>query len=172
MVIYYLNSNFSSDELFMVIEPLLNSTVPHGLLKSVDGSDFLLDSLKGRPFVLYFYPKDNTSGCTTQACDLRDNLAAFTEQGIAVFGVSKDNAASHKRFSDKYTLNFPLLIDESGVLCDAFGVWKQKSMYGKVYFGIERSTFYVDDSFTIRHIWRKVKIPNHWNDVLKIINLL
>ncbi len=172
MVVYYLNSNFYNGELFMVIDSLLNAAVPCGVLKTVDGVDFLLDSLKGRPFILYFYPKDNTSGCTTQACDLRDCLSAFTEHGIAVFGISKDKALSHQRFSDKYNLNFPLLTDDSGAVCDAFGVWKQKTMYGKVYFGIERSTFYVDDSFTIRHIWRKVKIPNHWNDVLKIINLL
>ncbi|MES2253211.1 MAG: thioredoxin-dependent thiol peroxidase [Pseudomonadota bacterium] len=154
----------------MDIDELLNQTPPFHLLHNADGTEFLLDAYKGQPIVLYFYPKDNTSGCTAQACDLRDLMAEFKRQNCVVFGISKDSYTSHQRFSEKFGLNFPLLSDPSGEFCEAFGVWKQKSMYGKIYFGIERSTFYIDDSFIIRHIWRKVKVPGHWDHVLHIIN--
>lgn len=172
MVVCNLVTDSFNYELYMAIDSLLNKTLPQGLDLSMDGSNFPLNALQGKPFILYFYPKDNTSGCTKQACDLRDMIEEFNKRDLAIFGVSKDNAVSHKRFIDTFSLNFPLLTDESGTVCDVFGVWKQKSMYGNVYFGVERSTFYIDDSFTIRHIWRKVKVPNHWNDVLKTIDSL
>ncbi|MDP3371804.1 MAG: thioredoxin-dependent thiol peroxidase [Candidatus Paracaedibacteraceae bacterium] len=154
----------------MVVDELLNTVVPYCLLKDKNGNEFSLDMYKGTPIILYFYPKDNTSGCTQQACELRDLLSEFKKHKCLVFGVSKDEFKSHENFTSKFDLNFPLLSDSDGVLCEAFGVWKQKSMYGKTYFGIERSTFYIDDSFTIRHIWRKVKVSGHWDIVLKTIN--
>lgn len=154
----------------MAIDELLNQPVPATLLCDANGNEFNLEAYKGQPIVLYFYPKDNTSGCTKQACDLRDQLTEFKQRNCLVFGVSKDSASSHQRFSSKFNLNFPLLSDPTGVFSEAFQVWKQKSMYGKLYFGIERSTFYIDDAFVIRHIWRKVKVPEHWNHVLKAID--
>lgn len=154
----------------MVVDELLNKPVPATLLQDTNGNEFNLELYKGHPIVLYFYPKDNTSGCTKQACDLRDQLTEFKQRNCLVFGVSKDSISSHQRFSDKFNLNFPLLSDPTGIFCEAFHVWKQKSMYGKLYFGIERSTFFIDDSFIIRHIWRKVKVSEHWNHVLKTID--
>ncbi|MDP4725409.1 MAG: thioredoxin-dependent thiol peroxidase [Alphaproteobacteria bacterium] len=154
----------------MAIDELLNQPVPMCLLHDANGQEFNLESHKGQPIVLYFYPKDNTSGCTKQACDLRDKLDEFKRRNCVVFGISKDGSASHQRFSSKFDLNFPLLSDPTGAFCEAFNVWKQKSMYGKLYFGIERSTFYIDDSFIIRHIWPKVKVPEHWDHVLKTID--
>lgn len=125
--------------------------------------------LKGAPYVIYFYPKDNTSGCTTEACDFRDSIAAFNKIGVKVIGVSKDNLASHKKFAEKFDLNFPLLSDETGELCAAYGVWKQKSMYGRTYMGIERSTFLVDGKGVIRAVWRKVSITGHVAEVKKAV---
>ncbi|MES2607245.1 MAG: thioredoxin-dependent thiol peroxidase [Pseudomonadota bacterium] len=154
----------------MVIDELLDQSPPACLLHDANGKELSLKSYKGQPIILYFYPKDNTSGCTKQACDLRDQLAEFKRRNCMIFGISKDNSASHQRFSSKFDLNFPLLSDPTGEFCEAFNVWKQKSMYGKIYFGIERSTFYIDDSFIIRHIWRKVKVPEHWDHVLKTID--
>jgi len=154
----------------MSIDELLNQPPPLCVLQHADGTEFSLDRYKGQSIVLYFYPKDNTSGCSTQASDLRDHMHEFKRLNCVVLGVSKDSYASHQRFSDKFELNFQLLSDPSGELCEAFGVWKQKTMYGKNYFGIERSTFYIDDSFIIRHIWRKVKVPGHWDHVLSVID--
>lgn len=136
--------------------------------ESSDGPVALKD-LKGAPFVLYFYPKDDTPGCTTQACAFRDNLPKFKKLKAAVFGVSKDSLASHQKFIAKFDLPFPLLSDADGKLCEAFGVWVEKSMYGKKYMGIDRSTFLVDGQGVIRHIWRKVKPAGHAEEVLEKI---
>lgn len=154
----------------MVVDELLNQTVPHCLLQDAAGNDFTLDQYKGTSILLYFYPKDNTPGCTQQACELRDLITEFKQRNCIILGVSKDDHNSHERFISKFDLNFPLLSDPTTELCKAFGAWKQKSMYGKTYFGIERSTFFIDDSFTIRHIWRKVKVSGHWDIVLKTID--
>ena len=159
-------------EFDMAVDELLDQPPPMCHLKDADGADFSLEMYKGQPIILYFYPKDNTSGCTKQACEMRDQIAEFQRRNCLVFGVSKDSSASHQRFTSKFDLNFPLLSDPTGAFCEAFGVWKQKSMYGKIYFGIERSTFYIDDSFIIRHIWRKVKVSEHWDHVLKTIDSL
>jgi peroxiredoxin Q/BCP len=156
----------------MAIDELLNKHIPNCPLKDKDGNDFLLEQHKGRPIVIYFYPKNDTSGCTKQACEMRDLQAEFSKRNCLVFGISKDSYPSHEKFSNKYDLNFPLLSDTNGAFCNAFGVWKEKSMYGKTYFGIERSTFYIDDSCVIRHIWRKVKVSGHWDIVLKTIDSL
>lgn len=131
----------------------------------------LLAPYLDKALILYFYPKDNTPGCTQQACELQTSLDSFTNKGVNVVGVSKDTPSSHKKFSDKFNLSFPLISDMDGCLCNAFDVWKEKSMYGKKYFGIERSTFYIDEKQIIRHIWRQVKVPNHWNNILRILEL-
>jgi peroxiredoxin Q/BCP len=107
-------------------------------------------SLKGKPFIFYFYPKDDTPGCTTEACAFRDNLPHFKKLKMEVFGVSKDSLPAHAKFIEKFGLPFPLLSDTDGALCNAFGVWGEKSMYGKKYMGIERATFLIDAEGTIR----------------------
>ena len=129
----------------------------------------LVEQFLGKPFILYFYPKDDTPGCTQQACELLTHLKQFQDKGYLVAGVSKDSSKSHEKFISKYNLTFPLLSDENGHLCDAFGVWVEKSMYGKKYFGIERSTFILDSSGCIQKEFRKVKVPKHWESVLKTI---
>ncbi len=139
---------------------------PDFTLKSVDGSDVTLSGLRGRRVVLYFYPKDNTSGCTAQACDLRDNLSSIDEEGAVVLGVSPDTISSHVKFRDKHQLNFPLLSDPDHRVSEAYGVWKEKSMYGRTYWGIERSTFLIDEDGVITEAWRKVSPKGHAEKVL------
>jgi thioredoxin-dependent peroxiredoxin len=128
--------------------------------------------LKGSIAILYFYPKDDTPGCTTEACDFRDNLPKFKRLNAKVYGVSKDSLQSHDRFARKYELPFTLISDESGEMCESFGTWVEKSMYGKKYMGIERATFLVDDKGVIRQIWRSVKVKNHVDEVLSEIKNL
>lgn len=122
--------------------------------------------LKGAVTILYFYPKDDTSGCTKEACDFRDNYAKLKKPGIKVYGVSKDSLASHEKFSSKYDLPFPLISDSDGNMCESFGVWVEKSMYGRKYMGIERATFLIDSDGIIRKIWRKVKVPGHIDETI------
>jgi peroxiredoxin Q/BCP len=124
-------------------------------------------TLKGKPYVLYFYPKDDTSGCTAEACGFRDAVPAFGKLGLTVIGVSKDSLASHEKFAKKHGLSFPLASDESGKVCAAFGTWVKKSMYGRSYMGIERSTFLVDAKGIVRAAWRKVSVPGHVDEVKK-----
>ncbi len=131
-----------------------------------------LPALKGKPFVLYFYPKDDTSGCTAEACGFRDALPAFSKLNIPVIGVSKDSIESHEKFARKYDLTFPLASDKDTEVCESFGVWKQKSMYGRTYMGIERSTFLIDGKGIIRAVWRKVSVPGHVDEVKKAIAAL
>lgn len=128
--------------------------------------------LKGSHVVLYFYPKDDTPGCTTEACEFRDNLPKFKKMNAKVYGVSKDSVASHKKFAGKYELPFTLISDEDGKLCEAFGTWVEKSMYGKKYMGIERATFLADDKGVIRQIWRSVKAKGHAEEVLAAVKSL
>lgn len=139
----------------------IGDPVPDLTLPADDGSDVSLKDFAGHRLVLYFYPKDDTSGCTTQACDLRDNISAFRELDVAVVGVSPDSVASHVKFKEKYDLNFPLLADEDHALAEAFGVWKEKSMYGRTYMGIERSTFVIDEEGIVVEAWRKVRPKTH-----------
>lgn len=124
-----------------------------------------LKDYKGQKVVLYFYPKDDTPGCTTESCAFRDNFKAFGKMNVAVLGVSKDSVKSHAKFKEKFDLNFPLLSDENGTLCEDYGVWAEKSMYGKKYMGIERSTFLIDEQGKIVGLWRKVKVEGHVDDV-------
>ncbi len=134
-----------------------------------DSGQVSLKDLKGKAVVLYFYPKDDTSGCTKEACDFRDNLPNFAKSKALVIGVSKDSVESHKKFKTKHKLTFTLASDEDGKVCEAYGVWKEKSMYGRKYMGIERSTFVIDGAGVLRAEWRKVKVPGHADEVLAAI---
>lgn len=134
---------------------------PDFTLLSDTGEPVALKDLRGQKVVLYFYPKDSTPGCTTQACDLRDAMDDFASLGATVLGVSPDSRKSHERFKAKHDLNFPLLVDEDHVVANAYGVWVEKSMYGKKYMGIERSTFIIDEDGRLKAVWRKVKAKEH-----------
>lgn len=138
-------------------------------LAADDGSRVRLSELRGRKVVLYFYPKDDTSGCTTQACDLRDALGRIEERNALVLGVSPDPVSSHRKFKQKYGLNFPLLADTEREAAEAYGVWKEKSMYGRRYMGVERSTFIIDEEGRIQQAWRKVKPAEH---ALRVVETL
>jgi thioredoxin-dependent peroxiredoxin len=140
---------------------------PYFSLESDDGSRVSLQDLRGGKVILYFYPKDDTSGCTTQACDFRDTMPRIETGGATVLGVSPDSAASHRKFKEKYGLNFPLLVDGDHAVAEAYGVWKEKSMYGRKYWGIERSTFLIDEEGRIEKAWRKVRPKGHAEVVLE-----
>ena len=141
---------------------------PEFTLKNQDGEDISLSSFLGKKVVLYFYPKDNTSGCTQQACDFRDNFNRLSSRAIVV-GVSPDNIKSHKKFIEKNNLNFILLSDTQHKLAESFDVWKEKSMYGKKYMGIVRSTFLLDTEGKIEHQWLNVKVKGHVDDILNYL---
>jgi peroxiredoxin Q/BCP len=136
------------------------------------GGKVSLAKLKGKPVVLYFYPKDDTSGCTAEACGFRDNMPKFGKHAATVIGVSRDSVASHDKFKKKHGLNFTLAADETGEVTEAYGVWVEKSMYGRKYMGIDRSTFLIDGKGVIRKIWRKVKVPGHVEEVLAAVKAL
>lgn len=131
-----------------------------------------LSELKGKPVVLYFYPKDDTPGCTKEACGFRDSLPDFTGVGATVIGISKDTVAKHDKFKAKYDLTFPLASDEDGAVCEAYGTWVEKNMYGRKYMGIERATFLIDGDGRLAKIWRKVKVPGHVDEVLAAVKSL
>jgi peroxiredoxin Q/BCP len=135
-------------------------------LTSDEGETVSLASLRGKPVVLYFYPKDDTPGCTTQACGIRDAWGEFERTGAVVLGVSPDGEASHARFREKYELPFALLADPEHATAEAYGAWVEKSMYGKTYMGVERSTFVIDADGNIAKVLRKVKPGTHADDVL------
>ncbi len=142
---------------------------PDFSLPSTDGSVISLKSLRGRKVVLYFYPKDDTPGCTKEACSFTENLALVGKKGAVIFGISADSVKSHKKFSEKYHLAFPLLSDENKEMIHSYGVWKQKSFMGRTYMGIERTTFIIDEKGTITHIFPKVKVDGHTEEVLKVL---
>ena len=137
----------------------------------VDGieKEYSLNDFKGQKVILYFYPKDNTSGCTQEACDFRDNINRLTSFAT-VIGVSPDSIKSHLKFKEKQSLNFILLSDPEHKLAEAFNVWVEKSMYGRKYMGIERSTFVLDENLNIIKEWRKVKVKGHVDEVLEYLN--
>ncbi len=139
---------------------------PDFTLTNDAGDTVSLASLRGKPVVLYFYPRDDTPGCTKQACGIRDAWGEFQRAGAVVLGVSPDSATSHLKFKAKYELPFPLLADPDHTTAAAYGVWIEKSMYGKKYMGIERSTFVLDADGTVKKILRKVKPATHTDDVL------
>lgn len=142
-------------------------TLPDG-----KGKKIALKDLIGKPVVIYFYPKDMTSGCTVEACDFRDAHPDFKKLKTTVLGISRDSVDSHKKFSDKYELPFPLLSDEAGKVTEKYGVWKEKSMYGKKYMGIERTTFVLDKNGKIAKKFPKVKVKGHVDEVMKVIKEL
>ncbi len=131
-----------------------------------------LSDFAGKTLVLYFYPKDDTSGCTKQAIAFSEQLADFEKAGAAVLGISRDKPAKHAKFREKHELTVPLASDEEAEICDAYGVWKEKSMYGRKYMGIERSTFLIDSEGTIAKAWRKVRVPGHVEAVLEAVREL
>ncbi len=131
-----------------------------------DGKKVSLKDLKGRQVVLYFYPKDDTPGCTKEACDFRDAVSSIKKTGAVVLGVSLDGQTSHQKFIKKHGLPFPLLSDEDKTVAKAYGVYKEKNMYGKKYWGIERSTFVLNPDGTVKRIFRKVKVDGHVDEVL------
>lgn len=146
------------------IEP--PAKAPAFSLKATDGSTVRLSELKGKPVVLYFYPKDDTPGCTKEACAFRDRSRELQEIGAVVLGISADDVASHKKFSDKFSLNFPLLADIDHKVAEKYGAWREKNMYGKVSMGIQRSTFLIDASGSIAKVWKKVSVDGHDQEVI------
>lgn len=145
------------------------SKAPDFTLPTDGGGSFTLSELKGQPVVLYFYPKDDTPGCTQESCDFRDNMAALKRLKVQVVGISKDSVKKHDKFKAKFDLNFPLASDEESDVCEQYGVWVEKSMYGKEYMGIERSTFLIGSDGKIAQLWRKVSVTDHVTDVLKAL---
>jgi peroxiredoxin Q/BCP len=141
-------------------------TAPAFTLPTDGGGKLSLKDLKGKKVVLYFYPKDDTSGCTKEAIDFTTRRKAFDKAGAVVVGCSRDSAASHEKFKRKHGLEVTLAADEEGKTCAAYGVWVEKSMYGRKYMGIERATFLIDGAGKIRRVWRKVKVPGHAEEVL------
>lgn len=150
----------------------LTKTIKTKAINCTDESIKNLDHFTGSWLVLYFYPKDNTSGCTQEAKDFSANYNKFTKKNCAVIGLSRDSIKSHHKFIEKIDINHPLISDEDESLCNYFEVLKEKSMYGKKYIGIERSTFLIDPEGNIQHEWRKVKVPGHVEETLKTLNYL
>ncbi len=138
--------------------------------KDDKGNDVSLKDFRGKKLVLYFYPKDDTTGCTAEACDFRDNLARVKRKGAIVVGVSPDSEKKHAKFKTKYELTFPLLADEEKKIVTDYGVWKEKSMYGRKYMGVERTTFIIDEKGKIEKIFSKVKVAGHVDEVLAALS--
>ena len=151
----------------MSLEP--GQPAPAFTLPRDGGGTVSLADHAGQHVVLYFYPKDDTSGCTKEAIAFTGLADAFAAAGAVVLGVSKDSVAKHDKFRDKHGLNVILLSDEDGTVCDAYGTWVEKSMYGKTYMGIERATFLIGPDGTLRQVWRKVKVPGHAEAVLEAV---
>lgn len=137
-----------------------------------NGETITLKDLAGKKTVLYFYPKDDTPGCTKEAIAFSGDLSKFKRAGARVIGVSRDSIAKHQKFKEKHSLKIDLGADETGKVTEKYGVWVEKSMYGKKYMGIERSTFLIDEKGVIRQIWRKVKVPGHSEEVLAAVKAL
>lgn len=139
---------------------------PDFTLQDDKGVKVKLSALKGKKVVLYFYPKDDTPGCTKEACSFRDGFKEIQKKGAVVLGVSPDSVESHKKFKEKFHLNFPLLSDSGKKVVSAYGVWKQKSLYGRKYMGVERTTFVIDEAGKVKKIFPKVKVDGHYEEVL------
>jgi len=138
-----------------------NNKAPQFTVPDQNGNNISLSDYKGKWVILYFYPKDMTPGCTTEACNFRDEYSVFQQKDIVVLGVSKDSIVRHKKFEEKHELPFPLLSDENGVICEGFGVWQEKSLYGKKYMGIVRSTFLIKPNGIIAKAYSKIKVKDH-----------
>lgn len=150
----------------------VGTSAPDFTMPTDGGGSVTLSALRGKPVVLYFYPKDDTSGCTSEACGFRDQLPDFSAVDAVVIGVSKDSVASHDKFKAKYELPFALASDVDGSVSDAYGVWVEKSMYGRKYMGLERATYLIDKDGVVRNVWRKVKVTGHVAAVLKAVQAL
>ncbi len=150
----------------------ISQPAPNFTLPVTGGGDVSLSDLRGQAVVLYFYPRDDTPGCTKEAIGFSEHLARFDAAGARVFGISRDTMAKHDKFTAKYDLNVPLLTDEDGAMCEAYGVWVEKNMYGKKSMGIERATYLIDKDGNIAQIWRKVKVPGHVEEVLDAVQAL
>jgi len=142
---------------------------PDFKLKDQNEKEISLSDYKGKNVILYFYPKDNTSGCTAEACSFRDDFPKFKKVEAVILGVSPDSVESHKKFAKKYNLNFSLLADEDKEVIKKYDVWKEKSMYGRKYMGVERSTFIIDSDGKIKKIFRKVKVQGHNEEVMEVL---
>jgi len=152
------------------VEP--GDKAPDFTLAADDGSKVKLSSLRGQPVVLYFYPKDDTPGCTKEACAFRDRKKELTKLGAKVLGVSADSVASHVKFRDKFELNFPLLADTDHAVAEKYGAWREKNMYGKISMGIVRSTFLIDAAGKIARVWKKVSVDGHDEAVIEALKEL
>ncbi|MGB0766564.1 MAG: thioredoxin-dependent thiol peroxidase [Phycisphaeraceae bacterium] len=153
-----------------MIEP--GKAAPAFHLPDQTGEKHRLSQYKGRWVVLYFYPKDNTPGCTTQACGFRDEEQAIKDRDTVVLGISPDDTKSKAKFAGKYDLNFPILADESAAVCEKYGVWQEKSMYGKTYMGVVRTTYLIDPTGKVRERFDKVKVKGHTQAVLDALDAL
>ena len=142
---------------------------PYFKLKDQNEKEISLSDYKGKNVILYFYPKDNTSGCTAEACSFRDDFPKFKKVEAVILGVSPDSVESHKKFAKKYNLNFSLLADEDKEVIKKYDVWKEKSMYGRKYMGVERSTFIIDSDGKIKKIFKKVKVQGHNEEVMEAL---
>ena len=148
----------------MVVEA--GDKAPDFTLPSDDAPAISLKDFRGKKVILYFYPKDHTPGCTKEACDFRDSFAAITRQGAVILGISKDKPARHQGFREKYALPFPLLSDETGEVCERYQILNPKSLFGKTFLGIQRTTFLIDENGIIQKVWRKVKVTGHTDAIL------
>lgn len=152
--------------------PDTSQTAPDFTLPRDGGGEVTLSVLKPKAVVLFFYPRDDTSGCTREAIGFTEAAAEFEAAGVTVLGISKDSIAKHDKFRDKHGLGVALLSDEDSDVCEQYGVWKEKSMYGKTFMGIERTTFLIDGEGRIARVWRKVKVPGHVDEVLEAARAL
>ncbi len=147
----------------------IGDMAPNFTLPTDNDGEITLSNLKGEKVILYFYPKDDTPGCTKESCSFNENLSTLHKLKTKVIGISKCSVKKHDKFKTKYDLNFPLASDEAGEVCEAYGTWVEKSMYGRKYMGIDRSTFLIDENGKIAQIWRKVKVKDHVEDVMETI---
>ena len=147
--------------------PQTGQPAPDFQLQDQNGNDVKLSRLRGKNVVLYFYPKDDTPGCTREACDFRDEHSALEKAGAVVLGVSPDDTKSHQKFATKFSLPFPLLADTERQVCDAYGVWGEKSLYGRKFLGVTRATFLIDTEGKLARVWPKVKVDGHVKEILE-----
>jgi peroxiredoxin Q/BCP len=152
--------------------PAVGDRAPDFTMPTDGGGKVKLSELKGKTVVLYFYPKDDTTGCTKEACGFNDTLPNFSKLKAEVIGVSRDSVASHDKFKKKYGLKFRLGSDEDGKVSDAYGTWGEKTLYGRKYMGMERATYLIDGKGVVRQVWRKVKVPGHVEEVMAAIKAL
>ncbi|MGB7244532.1 MAG: peroxiredoxin [Sulfitobacter sp.] len=149
--------------------PELSQPAPDFTLPQTGGGTMTLSKLHGAPVILFFYPRDDTPGCTKESIGFSEQRQTFADAGAQVFGISKDSMQSHEKFTAKRDLTVPLLSDENGSVCEDYGVWKEKNMYGKKYMGIERTTYLIAADGTIARVWNKVKVPGHVDEVLQAV---